>query len=104
MSIVLRNYPRVEEFWFDEALPNKSVDVAVLRQRRTCEFGTRTREKFTCVIDLERGEDQIQAAFHSETRYEIRRASSKDNLEFKSPSVPNHFELIKFFDFYNLIK
>ena len=100
MSIVLRAWPRVEEFWFDEAIPPCGVDVAWLRQRPTIPEIAQPSAKYTLVVDLTLPDEQLLANMQSGTRYEIRRAQTKDALEFRAPIAPDASSLAAFHDFF----
>ena len=96
MSIVRRAWPRVEEFWFDEPLPERGVDVACLMQRSTVPPTPGATDKHTLVIDLTQSDEQLLAKMKAGTRYEIRRAQTKDALEFRPPGRPDDKTLHEF--------
>ncbi|AWO93178.2 MULTISPECIES: GNAT family N-acetyltransferase [Bradyrhizobium] len=100
MSIVLRAWPRIEEFWFDEAIPQRGVDVAWLCQRLAIPEITQPSAKYTLVVDLTLSDEQLLANMQSETRYEIRRAQNKDALEFWAPTAPDPSSLAAFYDLF----
>lgn len=100
MSIVLRAWPRIEEFWFDEPLPSRGVDVAWLHQRPAIPEIARPSAKYTLVVDLTLPDEQLLANMQSETRYEIRRAQNKDGLKFRAPVVPDASSLAAFHDLF----
>jgi len=54
------------------------------------------------VVDLQREEDSILAAMKKDTRYEIRRAQSKDNLDSEWIGAPSPIDIERFCDFYDL--
>jgi len=99
MSILLRAWPRVEEFWFDEPLP-RGVDVAYRYQSATAPDAHATR-KSTLIIDLARPTEQLLAAMNEATRYDIRRAQSKDGFVFASPAHPDEPMLADFHAHYS---
>jgi hypothetical protein len=98
MSIVLRAWPRIEEFWFDEAVPLRGVDVAWLCRRPTIPEIAQPSAIYTIVVDLTLSDEQLLANMQSETRYEIRRAQNKDTLEFRAPTAPDASSLAAFYD------
>jgi hypothetical protein len=100
MSIVLRTWPRIEEFWFDEAIPPRGVDVAWLCQRPAIPEIAQPSAKYTLVVDLTLSDEQLLANMQSETRYEIRRAQNKDALEFRAPTAPDASSLAAFHDLF----
>jgi hypothetical protein len=100
MSIVLRAWPRIEEFWFDEAIPPRGVDVAWLNQRPAIPEIAQPSAKYTLVVDLTLSDEQLLANMQSETRYEIRRAQNKDALEFRAPTAPDASSLVAFHDLF----
>jgi hypothetical protein len=98
MSIVLRAWPRIEEFWFDEAVPPRGVDVAWLCRRPAISEIAQPSAKYTLVVDLTLSDEQLLANMQSETRYEIRRAQNKDALEFRAPTAPDASSLAAFYE------
>jgi hypothetical protein len=100
MSIVLRAWPWIEEFWFDEAIPPRGVDVACLCRRPAIAEITQPSANYTLVVDLTRSDEQLLANMQPETRYEIRRAQNKDALEFRAPTAPDASSLAAFYDLF----
>lgn len=100
MSIVLRAWPRIEEFWFDEAVPPRGVDVAWLCRRPAIREIVQPSATYTLVVDLTLSDEQLLANMQSETRYEIRRAQNKDALEFRAPAAPDACSLAAFHDLF----
>lgn len=102
MSIVRRRWPAVAEFWFDEPIPADSVDVAYFRQRSYVPATSSSRTYHTSLIDLTRTEEQIRETFNKATRYEIRRAETKDSLECQPVSKPENSTIREFHAFHGL--
>jgi hypothetical protein len=100
MSIVRRTWPRVEEFWFDEPVPERGVDVALLYQRATIAQLATSSNKHTLAVDLTRTSEQLLAEMHPDTRYKIRRAQARDALDFQSPACPDEAQLQAFHAFF----
>jgi hypothetical protein len=101
MAIVRRQWPSVVQFWFDEPIPTGSVDVAYFRQSSHAPAGSSFHDYRTLLIDLGNTEDQIQANFHKETRYEIRRAGTRDCLEPRHLSTPDESDIRDFHAFHS---
>jgi hypothetical protein len=100
MSIVLRAWPWIEEFWFDEAIPPRGVDVALLCRRPAIAEIAHPSANYTIVVDLTLSDEQLLANMHAGTRYKIRRAQNKDALEFGAPIAPDACSLAAFHDFF----
>jgi hypothetical protein len=69
-----RSVVKTEEFWFGGRLDGSGADIAFAIFWRSPIKGIASAESWTSLIDLSRTEDEISAALHKETRYEIRRA------------------------------
>jgi hypothetical protein len=59
MSIVLRAWPWIEEFWFDEAIPPRGVDVALLCRRPAIAEIAHPSANHALVVDLTLSERAI---------------------------------------------
>ena len=80
MIVQTKKSLRIAEYWADE--PAEPVDADLIRwfQQPQVRAGMFCREFFTILIDLTSDEEQVFAAIEKDTRYEIRRAQTKDDL------------------------
>ncbi len=91
---------RIAEFWADERAESVHVDLVRWFQQPEALPEMFCRKFFTILIDLTRDEEQIFAAIKKDTRYEIRRAESKDNLTCEM-LIPDADALSAFCDYYD---
>jgi len=99
MNVLKSSWPRIAEFWFDEPLPKRGVDVAVLRQFSRPVPNAVPRPFHSIEIDLQTPEETLLKAMDADTRYEIRRAETKDQLEAEvlmQPSEALRQEFLRF--------
>lgn len=91
---------KVEEIFYNtEDKIDSNADIVLLKQSTVKVGGC--KEFITLHIDLRKHFESIEEDFKKNTRYEIRRAKSKDNLEFKSIKPENNEQLAPYLDFYN---
>lgn len=95
-----KGFFNIEElFYYNKDKIESKADIVLLKQSR-CEF--KGCSKFiTLHIDLEKEMQEIEADFKKNTRYEIRRAESKDNLEYKYITSEEDSDFTKFLSFYD---
>jgi hypothetical protein len=74
---------RIAELWFDEELNGIRVDIIRHIQRAAPIAEGRSARIYTILIDLNQEPDLLLAKMKRDTRYEIRRAMSKDNLTYQ---------------------
>jgi len=79
------------ELWFDEVWDgmSPSPDIMIFRQRSAPLPRGRCPPFYSLTTDLASSADSIQQAFSKTTRYEIRRAETKDGLAFLSLPTPS---------------
>ena len=92
--------PRVAEFWFDEPVTAKGIDVAILRQYGKPPPAARTDPFHTLIIDLGRTEEEILGSMKAGTRNEIRRDPAKDGLATEAFERPSAATVEDFVEFY----
>jgi len=89
------------EVWFDE-LPSAPADIVVFKQAPIPVPGASCSDFYTLVIDLEAEEEAIFSGFKKGTKYEIKRAETKDAIACKSHSFDESKKVIgKFSDYYD---
>ena len=100
MIVQTKKSLRIAEYWADE--PAEPVEADLIRwfQQPEARAGMFCREFFTILIDLTRDEGQVFAAIEKDTRYEIRRAQTKDNLTCELTN-PDADSLRTFCDYYD---
>lgn len=77
------------EVWFDEIPPDEPrVDILVHRQQSRPDDGSRTVAFRSLVTDLSLPEDGIRALLGETSRYQIRRAETKDALQQDFSTAP----------------
>jgi hypothetical protein len=74
---------RIAELWFDEQPNGACVDVLRHRQRSAPTAEGTSTPFHTILIDLKHDPDLLLARVKRDTRYEIRRARSRDNLTYQ---------------------
>jgi hypothetical protein len=80
---------RYGELWYDEEPPaDPRVDVLVHRQQSHPVDPARTVPFLSLVTDLSLPEEGLRALLGETSRYQIRRAEAKDELEFDFTTVP----------------
>lgn len=89
------------EVWFDEAIPAApDVDILKVRQSPVPIAGRTCTPFLSLVSDLRPAEDDIFSGVAAQTRYEIRRAETRDDLEYRYLADARP-ELATFCDFYD---
>ena len=89
------------EVWFDEEPEYPLPDILILRQRASVPFGLPTRQFTSLANDLQVSEETLFKSFAKGTRYEIRRASTSDSLDWKVTLAPTRDEISDFVSFYD---
>lgn len=74
---------RIAELWFDEEPNGARVDIIRHFQRSAPIAEGRSARFYTILIDLSHEPDLLLAKMKRDTRYDIRRATSKDNLTYQ---------------------
>ena len=91
------------ESWFDETPPGpgSGVDILIHCQKPTEIEGKLNQEFFTILVDLSKTEEELLSGFTKENRYEIRRASARDDFSYNllREDCADHIE--QFLRFYN---
>lgn len=100
MIIQRKKSLRIAEFWGDERPEVIDVDIIRRFQMDKPVPGMFCREFFTILIDLTRPEEQIFEAVKKDSRYEIRRAQTKDDLRTEM-SEPDGNSLREFCDYFD---
>lgn len=100
MLITTRKGLQFAECWFDEELGEAKPDIVNYMQRPARADGSDCEEFHTIIIDLQQHSDQILEAIKKDTRYEIRRAETKDMLT-SAWIVPDMEIATQFCDFYD---
>lgn len=72
------------EVWFGEQPNHDGADVLIYMQSPDPVPGVHCQEFATLVVDLTRETEQLLDAMPKNTRYEIRRAESKDGIEYQA--------------------
>ena len=92
---------RIAELWFDEEPCQSRIDIVRCFQRSApMSHGTWTRFH-TILIDLTQAADFLLAGMKKDTRYEIRRADSRDRIAFHQWMPVDHACLARFAAFYD---
>jgi hypothetical protein len=92
---------RVAELWFDEHLSGTNADIVRYLQRSHPIPGADCAPFHTTVLDLSADSDLLLANMKRETRYEIRRATEKDHLEYEMLYAADSRSLAEFRSFYD---
>lgn len=91
---------KIEEIFYNEnKTVNSEADIVLLKQSKFPFKGS--KEFITLHIDLGLDLEEIESEFKKNTRYEIRRAENKDNLDFKSIIPKSMADIKDFIEFYN---
>ncbi len=96
-----RRCVNVDEVWFNEVSAPTGVDIVEYRQRPAPIKGGRCEPFHTRIVDLRRDPQEIFSEFKKDTRYEIRRAESKDELSFDWLGTPEESDVSSFCEFYD---
>ncbi|OQY38303.1 MAG: hypothetical protein B6229_06200 [Spirochaetaceae bacterium 4572_7] len=95
-----KTFLNIEEiFYYEGASIESKADIVLLKQSKNS--FNKGNKFITLHIDLKQDLESIEAEFKKNTKYEIRRATNKDNLEFKyddSSVLTNYKEFIEFYD------
>lgn len=87
------------EVWFDDQ-PDRSADIIIWRQSAVSVPDSRSEPFHTLVVDLRQSEEDLLAAVHKDSRYEIRRAEKSDMVVAEQIMDPEN-RLAEFLAFYN---
>lgn len=91
----------VGEVWFDAGLaPVSGADVICIRRSSEAIAGRRNYESDTLLSDLSMSTDSLLNCISKETRYEIRRAETKDDVNCKFLTQPSLVDYEAFAEFY----
>lgn len=100
LIVVKQGVVNIVECWFGEQ-PSGAIDVVSHRQMPQPLPGVPCRPFNTIVIDLTNEPDELLAAMKKDTRNCIRRADSKDNLQYEWDDNPQPDTLAEFSEFYD---
>jgi hypothetical protein len=92
---------RLAQLWFDESLESKGVDIVTYLQREEPISGGTSLPKHTIIVDLTLETAVLLANIKKDTRYDIRRAETRDGLRYKICREPSAEALSAFCCFYN---
>lgn len=94
-------YLRRGEVWFDEQ-PNQQPDIIVYKQAKNPILGATCSDFYTLLIDLKNDSESIFSGFKKGTKYEIKRAETKDSLSYSYFSIDKSKSVIdRFSDHYD---
>jgi hypothetical protein len=82
MIVYQKNRLRIAEYWNDEEPKFAGVDLVRWFQQTFPREGMVCRDFYTILLDLTRAPGQLLDQMDRDTRYEIRRADSKDQLTY----------------------
>jgi hypothetical protein len=89
------------EVWFDEEPRQPLPSILIFRQRLVPGGNVGAREFLSLVNDLQLPQEEIWQGFDKATRYEIRRAESKDFLECTLHTRPSREQIVEFARFFD---
>lgn len=89
------------EIWFAEAVPSRLADIVLARQSLIPVDSKRCKPFWTIEIDLNEPDAMLLERMDKNTRYEIRRAESRDALDSMLWMHPESTDCAAFLDFYN---
>jgi len=92
---------RVAELWFDEEVDETPVDIVRHFQRTTPSEAGRWKRFSTILLDLEHDTDMLYQKMGKNSRYEIRRAETRDNFGYGVYTMPDMDCVNRFRDFHN---
>lgn len=101
MIIIKSRFLTTGEVWFDDEPTDEKVDVMLFRQRSSPIAGTQCSPFHTILINLTQEADDVLASFEKDTRYEIRRAATKDSFVCRHWDKETSNVLSQFIGFYN---
>lgn len=90
----------VARLWFDEALPDRRVDVIYHLQSSSPLPHAQCQDFYTITVDLSQAENVLFSRLEKDTRYEIRRGREKDNIVSEGPSETLNLLLEEFYNVY----
>ena len=101
MIVYKKKFVRIAECWSDEEPLVRGVDLVRLYQQSQPMQGMVCRDFYTVMIDLRRDLEDLLRAMKRDTRYDIRRASTSDELLqeiFRAPEQPIVDEFSEYYD------
>ena len=96
-----RKFVKIVEYWFDEDCKAVNSDVVRYIQRSSPVIGIQQKDFYTILVDLEKKTDDLFSVMEKDTRYEIRRASEKDDLIYEYCATRQWEIVDNFVFFYN---
>jgi len=100
MIIYRKGWLRGANVWFDD---QTKVDVIRYVHRKEPVVGAQNEKVYTLVIDLTKAPDDLLASMTKDTRYEIRRAATKDKITYRWWTTEMAEPLARFVEFYNWV-
>jgi hypothetical protein len=101
MIVHQKNLLRIAEYWDGEEPKLAGVDLVRCFQQPQPREGMICRDFYTILVDLDRAPDQILGEIQRDTRYEIRRAATKDRLTYKCHDGQDDTAFRQFCDYYD---
>src|SRR5260370_39448722 len=101
MIIYQKKFLRFAEYWDTEQPAAPIVDLIRCFQQPHPIEGMLCREFFTIIVDLTRNEEEVFSCIKRDTRYEIRRAASKDDLSCNYSGGTDDHSFNRFCDYYD---
>lgn len=89
------------EAWFDEPVVLDGLDIIEFNMCSNPPVGATVKPKPTLVLDLHKNEDMLFGNMKSDTRYKVRRALERDELEFKVVDPISDMDIEQFCHFHN---
>src|SRR6266404_3528383 len=94
-----KKFIRIVECWNGEDADAQGADLVRRFQQPQLLRGMFCREFYTVLIDLRRDQEALFASMKRGTRYEIRRAGERDDLEYGCWNANNAHALNEFFGY-----
>ena len=101
MIVYRKNLLRIAEYWNGEEPQRERVDLIRCFQQPQPREGMVSREFYTILLDLNRNLDQLLAGIKRDTRYEVRRAQSQDQLTYVCRDGSDVAAFRQFCDYYD---
>jgi hypothetical protein len=101
MIVHRKNLLRIAEYWDGEEPTLAGVDLVRCFQQPQPREGMACRAFYTILLDLKRDSEQILRAMNRDTRYEIRRAATSDQLTYDCRSGQEEKVFEQFCDYYD---
>jgi hypothetical protein len=101
MIVYTKNTLRIGELWFDEELNGERLDIVRHFQRTTPTAEGKWTRFCTMLLDLSRDPSLLLGQMERDTRYEIRRAETKDKLTHRVWTDASASCLSRFRSFYD---